>query len=120
MSAPITFITYVRDAQAATGFYRDLLGLNVTFDTPDFVAFDLGAGTQFALWYPRQEDFDWEATRTSELCVNLPTAQEIDATFQEWKAKGVTIVSEPEDAVFGRTFVAADPDGNLIRVAPVD
>jgi hypothetical protein len=24
------------------------------------------------------------------------------------------------DAVFGRTFVVADPDGNLIRFSPVD
>ncbi|MFE2031548.1 glyoxalase, partial [Streptomyces hygroscopicus] len=24
------------------------------------------------------------------------------------------------DAVFGRTFVITDPDGNLIRVSPVD
>jgi predicted enzyme related to lactoylglutathione lyase len=29
-------------------------------------------------------------------------------------------VEAPHDAVFGRTFVATDPDGNLIRVSPVD
>jgi hypothetical protein len=30
------------------------------------------------------------------------------------------VVEEPHDEVFGRTFVVADPDGNLIRVSPID
>ena len=38
----------------------------------------------------------------------------------DWTAKGVTVVEEPHDEVSGRTFVIADPDGNLIRVLPVD
>jgi hypothetical protein len=29
-------------------------------------------------------------------------------------------VQKPHDAVFGRSFVIADPDGNLIRVSPID
>ena len=29
-------------------------------------------------------------------------------------------MEEPHDDVFGRTFVVTDPDGNLIRVSPVD
>jgi predicted enzyme related to lactoylglutathione lyase len=44
----------------------------------------------------------------------------VDQVFEEWKAKGVTVVEEPHDDVFGRTFVIADPDGNLIRVSPMD
>ncbi|WP_338323582.1 VOC family protein [Micrococcus luteus] len=44
----------------------------------------------------------------------------IDAVYQEWVAKGVRVVAEPHDDVFGRTFVIADPDGNVIRVSPID
>ncbi len=36
------------------------------------------------------------------------------------QSKGVTILREPHDAGFDLTFLAADPDGNLIRVAPRD
>ena len=39
---------------------------------------------------------------------------------KEWVAKGVTVVEEPHNDVFGRTFMISDPDGNLIRVSPVD
>lgn len=43
-----------------------------------------------------------------------------DDRYAQWSAKGVTVIEEPHDDVFGRTFVIADPDGNLIRVSPVD
>ena len=36
----------------------------------------------------------------------------VDDAYREGVAKGVH--------VFGRTFVIANPDGNLIRVSPVD
>ncbi|WP_413463163.1 VOC family protein [Brevibacterium sp. FME37] len=44
----------------------------------------------------------------------------MDSLFEKWMGKGVTVINEPYDEVFGRTFVVADPDGNLIRVSPVD
>ncbi len=45
---------------------------------------------------------------------------DIDEVYARWTAKAVTVVEEPHDDVFGRTFVVADPDGNLIRVSPLD
>ena len=47
-------------------------------------------------------------------------ASVVDETFTGWVSQGVRVVEEPYDDVFGRTFVVADPDGNLIRVSPVD
>ncbi|MDK8280327.1 MAG: hypothetical protein QP754_07335 [Cutibacterium acnes] len=44
----------------------------------------------------------------------------VDDAYREGVAKGVHVIEEPHDAVFGRTFVIANPDGNLIRVSPVD
>lgn len=40
--------------------------------------------------------------------------------FDRWVAAGARVVEEPYDEVFGRTFVVADPDGNLVRVSPLD
>ena len=51
----------------------------------------------------------------------IPASKEsVDAVYKEWVAKGVTVVEEPHNDVFGRTFMISDPDGNLIRVSPVD
>lgn len=121
MPAPNMFIVYVGDAPAAARFYGDLFAMQPSFETPGFVAFDLGSGVQLALWSRSAVDLASTSVRTSEVCLTLEGAPEsIDALFESWKGKGVRVVSEPHDDVFGRTFVVADPDGNLIRVAPVD
>ena len=48
------------------------------------------------------------------------SAGAVDDIYAQWTAKRVVVVEEPHDDVFGRTFVISDPDGNLIRVSPVD
>jgi uncharacterized glyoxalase superfamily protein PhnB len=49
--------------------------------------------------------------------LNLESKAEVDALFAEWKRAGATIVSEPEDKPWHlREFLAADLDGNRIRV----
>jgi len=49
--------------------------------------------------------------------LNLKNKAEVDKLFAEWKAAGVKIVSELEDKAWKlREFMAADLDGNLIRV----
>jgi uncharacterized glyoxalase superfamily protein PhnB len=49
--------------------------------------------------------------------LNLKNKAEVDKLFAEWKAAGVKIVSELEDKPWKlREFMAADLDGNLIRV----
>ena len=121
MSASIVFIVYVSDAPEAARFYGDLLQIKPTFETPRYIAFDLGGGASLSLWSGQADELDPKTPRTSEVCLNLPGGAEvIDRRFEEWVEKGVRVVSEPRDEVFGRTFVVADPDGNLIRVAPVD
>jgi predicted enzyme related to lactoylglutathione lyase len=115
------FIVYVADAPSAARFYGELFEMKPAFETPGFVTFDLGGGIQLALWSRVKVDLAAATVRTSEVCLTVDGAPEsVDALFAAWEAKGVQVVSPPQDEVFGRTFVVADPDGNLIRVAPVD
>ena len=49
--------------------------------------------------------------------LNLESKAEVNELFAEWKAAGAKIVSEPEDKPWKLCeFMAADLDGNLIRV----
>ena len=49
--------------------------------------------------------------------LNLDSKAEVDELFAQWKAAHAKIVSEPEDKPWKlREFMAADLDGNLIRV----
>ncbi len=121
MSSSIVFIVYVNDAPAAARFYTDLLEITPDFQTPGYIAFRLGDGAELALWSGRFDGLTPAVPRTGEVCLALSGGPDaIDRRFERWAAKGVRVVSEPRDEVFGRTFVVADPDGNLIRVAPVD
>jgi predicted enzyme related to lactoylglutathione lyase len=94
MTAPNMFIVYVNDVQASATFYGDLFEIEPAFTSPRFITFALGGDVQLALWNGGR-DVRSDSPRTS-------------------------VIEPPHDDVFGRTFVVADPDGNLIRVAPVD
>ncbi|GAA1104450.1 VOC family protein [Nocardiopsis composta] len=121
MSNPIIFIVYVNDAPAAARFYADLLEIEPAFESPRYIFFDLANGTGLAVWSGADHEVAPETPRTGEVCLTLKGGPEaIDARFEQWTGKGVRVVREPYDEVFGRTFLVADPDGNLIRVAPVD
>lgn len=123
MSDTVAFIVYVSDPQAAARFYGDLLGREPSFTSPRYVTFDVAPGAQLAVWGSDEarDALAKVGARTNEVCLCLPGGPEvIDQRFEQWAAKGVTVVQEPHDAPFGRTFLVADPDGNLIRVAPVD
>ena len=49
--------------------------------------------------------------------LNLDSKAEVDELFAQWKTAQAKIVSEPEDKPWKlREFMAADLDGNLIRV----
>lgn len=119
MPAPNMFINYVRDAAASARFYADLFEVEPIFTSPHYIAFEVSPGATFAVWSGAGVPAD--GAPRSEMGLTVPGgAEEIDSYFARWRDKGVTIVREPHDAVFGRTFVVADPDGNLIRVAPID
>ncbi len=127
MTTPNLFLTYVQDAPEAAAFYGDLFEMEPVFTSPRYIAFEVAPDVLFALWAGEPEPVGPSAAavpatpRTSEVGLMLPgSAARIDAVYAEWAAKGVTVVREPYDAVFGRTFVIADPDGNLLRVSPVD
>ncbi len=121
MTASVVSIVYVNDAPAAAHFYGDLLDSSPSFETPGYIVFDLGPGADLALWSGQFEDLSPDVPRTGEICLAIDGgSDELDAIFTLWQSKGITILHEPQDAGFGRTFLAADPDGNRIRVAPQD
>ena len=119
MKTPDMTILYVRNTAASTQFYRKLFDREPAFDTPYFVSFVLDDGHQLALWSGPDEHTPLPVaatqTATTELCITLdegPSA--IEAVYREFLEKGIEILEPSHDAVFGRTFVAADPDGNRL------
>jgi catechol 2,3-dioxygenase-like lactoylglutathione lyase family enzyme len=106
----------VRDLDASQAFYEQYLGLvrsqagpphAVVFDTKPiaFALRDLVPGT----------DLDAVAQPGIGAAIWL-RATEVQAIHDALVADGRTIVAEPIDGPFGRTFTFADPDGYQITL----
>jgi len=106
----------VTDLEASATFYKNYLGLTksqsgpphaVVFET-ETIAFalrDLIPGTVLGS--------DSKPGLGVALWLLTPNAQEI---HDKLVAAGITIVSEPIDGPFGRTFAFADPDGYTVTL----
>ncbi|MHB8630150.1 MAG: VOC family protein [Aggregatilineales bacterium] len=109
-------ILYVHDIEKATAFYRDVVGFTIEpgANTSAFVFLRPADSPSFAL----QDISTTTADKAAKGgCTEIGfLVDDVDATFKRWKAKGVEIVTEPEDKPFGRYFLAKDPEGHFLDV----
>ena len=109
----------VTDAARSAEFYeRYLGGVRDTFDFGPQSAVFVGWPTYAlsAVRRPGQPGPSPETT-TIQLWWRAGDAQ---ALYEQAKADGVTILVEPFDGPFGRTFAMADPDGYRITIYEKD
>ena len=119
----------VHDPDAALGFYRDALGLEVRND----VASDglrwvtVGAAGQdldIVLFHPHggrsQTEGDALLALVSKgsLQAAILRCDDLDATFERVRASGAEVLQEPASQPWGaRDCAFRDPSGNLVRIA---
>jgi catechol 2,3-dioxygenase-like lactoylglutathione lyase family enzyme len=123
-----TFIT-VHDMDAALGFYRDVLGLELTNDVAgggfrwvtlvapsqpelDIVLSEPGAGRS-------PEDGEALAALLAKGSLNGPifTTPDVDTTFEKVRSSGAEVLQEPIDQPWGpRDCAFRDPSGNMVRI----
>lgn len=114
----------VSDLARAVDFYENVIGWKKA-DSPDGVAFFDLNGMLFSL-FPHSElakDMRMSAQPLSNyrgltLAHNLRSKDEVDRLFAELRAKGVTIIKQPEQVFWGGySGYFADPDGHLWEAA---
>lgn len=109
----------VSDVKRSAAFYEEYLdGIRDTFDHgPDSAVF-LGWPT-FALTSVRRPGQPGPSPETTTIQLWW-RASDAQALYDAALATGVTILAEPFDGPFGRTFAMADPDGYRITVYEKD
>lgn len=108
---------YVADAAASARFYETLLERAPIEASPTFALFALGPATKLGLWgVDSVRPAAAGVPGAFEIALSVETPELVDATRAAWGEKNVAILLEPIDLEFGRSFVAADPDGHRLRV----
>ena len=112
-----SILLYVTDATTSAGFYTRLLGQEPVEASPTFAMFILPSGLGLGLWSKTGvEPASGAAGGGCDIGFKVDKAAVVDAMHADWRGKGATIALPPTDLDFGRSFVAADPDGHRLRV----
>lgn len=107
-------LLFVANPQKSSLFYQEILEVRPVEESPTFVMFALKNGVMLGLWSKYTAEPRVEAPAGAlEICF---PADNVDALYEDWGKKHVTIAQKPTDMDFGRTFVALDPDGHRIRI----
>ena len=110
----------VSDMSRSVAFYRDLLGLPLKFESPDWSEFATGT-TTLALHGGgvKQERPTGDPSKAAGACSIGFNVAEVDKTFEELKAKGIRFVMPPtqREGENIKLAVFIDPDGLPISIA---
>jgi predicted enzyme related to lactoylglutathione lyase len=121
MQQPNLVLLYVKDPAKSSVFYQDLFGKEPTVSFPTYVAFTFDNGLAIGLWSTqRVSPTPPETGNRSELAFMVEDTATVESLYADWKGRGVSIEQEIMTDVFGRTFVALDPDGHRLRVCIPD
>ena len=124
-----TMFIPVHDPDAALGFYRDALGLEVRNDVSadGFRWITVGAPSQdvsIVLSQPHggrsQADGDafLSLVTKGSLQAAIFSSDDLDATFEKVRESGAEVLQEPVSQPWGaRDCAFRDPSGNLVRIA---
>jgi predicted enzyme related to lactoylglutathione lyase len=99
------------DLPRSRDFYRDVFGLPVGTDSPEWIDLELGGGATLGLHPP--SDYLQLLPGSTQLGFEVP---DVDAFVRDAYAKGAQVAMDPRDESFGRLAVLVDPDGYMVQV----
>lgn len=121
MLSPNLILLYVEDPDKSAAFYTRLFGREPLAAFPSYVAYALENGLTFSLWSASAANFVSSGSgHRMEIAFMVSDDGEVERLYTEWRNAGVPIEQDLMTAVFGRTFVALDPDGHRLRVCTPD
>ena len=111
----------VSDMQRSVEFYRDKLGIPMKFQSPDWTEFATGT-TTLALHgggVPSTQPPAGDPSKVAGACSIGFNVDDVDKTYEELKARGITFVMPPmqREGEGIKLAVAIDPDGLPVSFA---
>ena len=109
-------LVYVENVAASEAFYASILGRPAIESSTTFAMLPAGPSLMLGLWRREGVEPPVSGAGGGEIAFPVDNPAEVDATFAEWRGRGVEIAQTPTKMDFGYTFVALDPDGQRLRV----
>ena len=110
-------IVFVSDMSRSVTFYRDLLGLPLRFETPQWTEFTTGEAT-LALHLSKPAPGAGAAQQhTGGTCRPGLSVKDLDAFHTKVTEQKVTCVQPPKETFGARIAQYLDPDGLVISVS---
>ena len=118
-----TIALFVHDLDGCTAFYRDTIALPFKGSDPGLAAFDLPGGLMLVLLSPQGAAEVLGTEVTARKLEGEPrgyvalSVVDVDSTYEDLIAKGVTFVQPPTDKPWGlRMAHFTDSEGNLWEI----
>lgn len=103
---------FVRDQAEAVRFYRDVLGLQIRWESPTVALFDTGTAT---LMIEPAGDDESDGVLTPRFLGVTLTAPDIDAVYRTLSLRGVEFLHPPQAQPWGGIMTHfRDPSGNVV------
>lgn len=116
MNRPDSLILYVEDTARSAAFFHTLFQAPVVEQSSNFALLALPGGLMLGLWARHDVKPAASPAGGFELGITLESDADVDAALDEARKAGAKVVQSPTRLDFGYTFLAASPDGHLIRV----
>lgn len=115
-------VLFVHDLDRQKEFYQNVMGLEFEHGDDNSAAFTMGPDSFLLLNQPgaddllSQQDVDHETGRGARSVLVTPV-DDVDAAYEELKAKGAEFIRAPEDRWWGmRCAHFRDPEGNVWEI----
>jgi predicted enzyme related to lactoylglutathione lyase len=106
-------ILLVTDMNRSIDFYKDVLGLPLKSQFPDWAEFFI-KGTKLAL-HPINKKLKEKMHSKTGILIGF-TVMDMDETSKTLEKKGVKFVKKPKEEGFGKHAIIEDPDGYMISL----
>jgi lactoylglutathione lyase len=107
-------IVLVEDMEKSVTFYRDILGLKIKQESPDWVEFVNVSGSAVLALHPKRTKSSGSPNMLVGFSVN-----DIENVCKELEKKSVKFYKKLTDESFGKHAIIEDPDGHLISIAEI-
>lgn len=110
-------IIFVSDMARSVAFYRDVLGLNLKYETPEWSEFATTGATLALHRGDALSDPDGLGPTAAGQCRPGLSVPDLDAFHQRLCDRGVTVVEAPRESFGVRIAQYRDPDGLGLSVS---